>query len=826
MEILFYSCDFFFRETELSRLAENLVQLKLGAPSMRVNNKCRTLTRKKELLLRELLSQSSVTRICSTKPLQSTLGGISSGKPVVTPSDTVISESANKLEGGTLGISNVNPRNVVLPNGPTIETKTKSNSFADSSLVPKSTINANEIQSTVTSSLQGGKTAIPENFSFAKGLNKDASVGKLSVSKKLENYYEEITPPSTPEHSVRQVTPSPNASFTFSFTPATKPNTLPPSTRSPLSSLDNIVAGIGDSSISVKSPPQSSGTFSFSSMSLGKTHLADKPEETKKTADTFKFSLSSTFNSTMASTLPGGSDNNFKVPTTPDTPLKIPLFTSTSFGSENQSHKLNMFGGSSGGEEGAKSSTPSSSGNIFSQIPTSVFGGINAGSPAKQSLPSGSIFGLQSSPIFGNQTLSTTTTVTTTAVATTVTSTASAVTSTVATATVPATSTGPSTITIPSTAVDISTTPTATPPITVTTAAVNVTSTASITTASASATDFTATVTAESEKIIPESPKKDKIASDALFAQSTSLIGSLSMGSSESVAKPVRNIFGGASTTFNFGNKSTSSENQAPSFSFGKQSNVIENQAESFSFVKATSSENQADPAENGKPESTNTEEQKSEPSSTSGGETSEAISIQQASIFGGGKTESTASGAFSFNQPSSTSSAVKPLAGSLFAPTTTNSNFTFMFPTALQSTTPLPFAQKTSIFGQSDTAATAAPATTTTTTTTTASSFFGQSICSPSVFGQSGGSVFGQTPTTTKTSMFGQTTTVTSSPTAFSQPASSASQPVFGQSSPTLPFGQTSSSGSSFLGANTGGFGSKPAFGQSGGSTFGQSGR
>nr|CAD7417122.1 unnamed protein product [Timema poppensis] len=178
------------------------------------------------------------------------------------------------------------------------------------------------------------------------------------------------------------------------------------------------------------------------------------------------------------------------------------------------------------------------------------------------------------------------------------------------------------------------------------------------------------------------------------------------------------------------------------------------------------------------------------------------------------------------------------------------------------------------SIFGQATTGSTLFGQTSTTTntslfgqTTTTTSSIFGQlAITSPSLFGQTGTTPsFGQAPSTTIASIFGQTQTTTAS--AFGQTSSTTSALPFGQTAPTTStsifgmkqspnssifgqnqtssgpaafgntssaFGQTSSTESSvfgqsptnttsFFGAGAGAFGAKSMFEQSGGSIFGQ---
>ncbi|CAG2061012.1 unnamed protein product, partial [Timema podura] len=179
------------------------------------------------------------------------------------------------------------------------------------------------------------------------------------------------------------------------------------------------------------------------------------------------------------------------------------------------------------------------------------------------------------------------------------------------------------------------------------------------------------------------------------------------------------------------------------------------------------------------------------------------------------------------------------------------------------------------SIFGQATTGSSLFGQTATTTntsvfgqTTTTSSSIFGQlSITSPPLFGQTGTtpSVFGQTPSTSISSVFGQTQTTTAS--VFGQTPSTTSASPFGQTASTTStsifgmkqssnssifgqnqtssgsaafgntssaFGQTSSTESSvfgqsptnttsFFGAGAGAFGAKSMFEQSGGSIFGQ---
>lgn len=153
----------------------------------------------------------------------------------------------------------------------------------------------------------------------------------------------------------------------------------------------------------------------------------------------------------------------------------------------------------------------------------------------------------------------------------------------------------------------------------------------------------------------------------------------------------------------------------------------------------------------------------------------------------------------FSFGQSSETSSSAKNIFGGFGSTTTSESSNTFGQSPAVSGENKSLFGQQStetkSVFGTPATAAEkpstfsfSLPATTTTATAspffnspaTTASSFFGQPICSP---------------VSTTSSPFGQSSTS-----------------VFGSQTPQ-PFGGTS------------GFGSKPAFGQSGGSFFSQTG-
>nr|CAD7431607.1 unnamed protein product [Timema monikensis] len=268
-----------------------------------------------------------------------------------------------------------------------------------------------------------------------------------------------------------------------------------------------------------------------------------------------------------------------------------------------------------------------------------------------------------------------------------------------------------------------------------------------------------------------------------------------------------------------------------------------------------------------------------SQPSST-GVETKPA----PGSIFGGSLSATTSaqasSASFSFAlPPASTTSAFGLKSPNMFALTSTPSTVTTTSSTSSFFSQPIcspsTFGQSGgSIFGQATTGSTLFGQTSTTTntslfgqTTTTTSSIFGQlAITSPSLFGQTGTTPsFGQAPSTTIASMFGQTQTTTAS--AFGQTSSTTSALPFGQTAPTTStsifgmkqssnssifgqnqtssgsaafgntssaFGQTSSTESSvfgqsptnttsFFGAGAGAFGAKSMFEQSGGSIFGQ---
>ncbi|XP_069698621.1 nuclear pore complex protein Nup214 [Periplaneta americana] len=808
-------------ETELSRLAENLVKMKLGTADVPVmsSTRCRRLGRKKESLLREMLSQSTVMRVCPTKPLRSTSGGISTGKPILSRvSESVVSKNASKLSAG---IALTDPRTIsasaptatatsgsnkqdpsppqgslflfnsskpteldstsknyagrgfsVLGTKPVLLSKETASSttvaassgifappvdsgkvkpnIADSTSTKVSSSNdipskASAAEFSFTSALQSGKSSTAGSFSFGMGLSKTPSVTKLcDASKRLEDYYEEITPPGTPEHSVKEtVTSTVSNSFTFSFT--SNKSSVAASTpiqKSPLMSLDSIVAGIGNESSPLKSSMKtavsdtkpvpstvaSSATFSFSSVSLSQSQqggsVLGKVEEPKKPAETFKFSVSASPFSSVAT-----SSTAAEVPQSPSVNLKTPFLTT--FGTQNAQGasppQTNIFGGVDAPKQPAP--VTSSAASIFAQA-TPMFGSLATGS--------GSIFG---------------------------------------------------------------TTPT--------------TSAASAPVFSKQSTDAAQAAVTKSASESPQEKEpvsKDPIVAtttstpaENLFSQSTSLFGNLSMSSGVSSSKPVGSIFGGTDTGFSFGKPSTNTE---------------DNKAEQTTTdVTETEGKKSESPAKETPPAASNTPTSSLFPqlsASADKAEVSESQPVTTTTAAFGATT------AFGFSQ-------TKPLFGSVATPptsttttlTTSSTSTTFSF--SLLTTSPSLFSQKTPLFGQPDSSA--APV------TTTGNSFFGQPICSPTSFGQSGGSVFGQPAATTaaKTNIFGQAVpTTTTTPSVFGQGSTTTTQSIFGQASSTTPslFGQAPAAGSSFLGGGTtGGFGSKPTFGQSGGSLFGQSG-
>lgn len=905
-------------ETELSRLAENLVKMKLGPSNAQtiygMGLHYHRLSRKKESLLREMLSQRSVTRVCLTKPSRTTVGGISVGKPIVnkvytsvttvTPvSVAVSSRDMSRLSAGVAatGLKQSSPTvNVMKPESshsplflfgatkssgeldavsksfptrafslvgaksgpasketppgtsmmassgifaPTVESSKAKPNVLDSTL-SRSRNHVSDVSSkgntvgdlSFSSALHNGKPAASGSFSFAVGLSKVPSFGKLSdSSKKLEDYYEELTPPGTPEYSHGGVpsTGSPVSSspftFNFSVTPTTtKTGTVSLSSaseigsslqKSPLMSLDSIVACIGDTNsasnptakttVDSKSIAASSAnnastgtTFSFGSLSLtqpqqGGARLG-KADEPKEPSDTFRFSQAVSSFSFVATASPSSSTSSnisqispLKTSaTTTDVNLKTPFLTG--FGTQNpegnSAPQANIFGGSESQKlsplpvAGGSISVSGSSTNIFAQASTSLFGNLGTGSPVKQPASPGNILGPASAssdttPILGKESTDSTPTL------------------------------------------------------------------------------ITPSKGAEPQK--PESSSKDQssvmltVANENLFSQSTSLFGSLSIGSG-APSKPAssESLFEGGSApvaaNFIFGKQPTSTESQ--------NNNDVKNAPEATEA--ADSSKTCVQKSES---PSKNTEGSTSKPITTSGfnqtpgspDESSESSQVTEAqvvpstsSVFAGAKTENTT--VFSFSQLASspsgpqtsavfgqTPSTAKSLTGSIFGALETSqqtvapvTSATTMSPTTQitsSASTTFSFALPTSAFGQKTTnlfgesASSAAPA-------TSSGSFFGQSICSPTTFGQSEGSVFGQPPATTaaRTNIFGQTTATTTTPSVFGQGNTNTTQSTFGQTSSTSLFGQAPSSGSSFLG---GGFDRKPAFGQSGGSIFGQSG-
>jgi len=901
---LFYIC----RESELSQLAENLVKMKLGPYDVQTTNgmerQCRRLSRKKESLLRHVLSQRTVARVCPTKPSRTTMGGISTGKPIVNRSDTVVvtvtptsvaesckvtstlsagvsvpepkhspiinvtkfdspqsplflfgsarssgehdASSKNFVTKGfsSLGTKSGSPnketapgRSVATSSGifaPTVESITAKYNILDSTL-SLSGSHASDVknkgstagESSFTTGLHSEKPAEPGNFSFGLGLNNVSSPGKLNdASKKLEDHYEDLSPPETPECLKWEEISSTGSSvcsslFTFNFTtaPTTKAGVIPSSSyrkglspllTTPIMCLNTIVAGIGDSDSAAKPTSRPvvgnkstemssannaiSGTaFSFGSLSLGQPQQGGsnlgKADEPRKSSDTFTFSLGGSHSSSVPTPSPLVSSSGDMSQTTPPKSsaamttgvnLKTPLLTglgseSTSspqvsiFGAtESQKHTLSLF--SSGNTSVSNSST-----HIFAQTTTSEFGNLTTGLPTKQPVSLGNMFG-------------------------------------------------------------------ATPN--------------SSGTPSKEGTDST-TSAAEPELQKPEStPKSQSFENENIFSPSSLLLGSLSIGSgASSKAVSPGSIFGGVSgslaSSLAFGKQSASTESQnnigvqnvpeptvaaeSPDTQVQNSESPLENTEDSASKPNTTPSFDQtpASPDENSK--------------SSEGTDTQ--VVTDTSPLFCGAKTES--STAFTFGQLASSPSApqtsvvfgqAKPLTGSTFGavvtppatsqqtvapltsgatttspatqtPSSANTTFSFSLPNSTPSSSL--FGQKTtSIFGQ--------PVGSDASATTSSGSFFGQPICSPSGFGQSGGSVFGQAAATTaaKTNIFGQSTSTTTAPTVFGQGSTSAKPNIFGQTSTSF-FGQPPATGSSFL---SGGFGSKPTFGQSGGSIFGQS--
>ncbi|KAJ4442243.1 hypothetical protein ANN_12109 [Periplaneta americana] len=708
-------------ETELSRLAENLVKMKLGTADVPVmsSTRCRRLGRKKESLLREMLSQSTVMRVCPTKPLRSTSGGISTGKPILSRvSESVVSKNASKLSSG---IALTDPR----------------------------TISASAPTATATSGSNKQDPSPPQGSLFLFNSSKPTELD--STSKNYAGRFLSFRYKASPieqrnsfQHNCGSIQWDICTSSRFRFT-SNKPSVAAstPIQKSPLMSLDSIVAGIGNESSPLKSSMKtavsdtkpvpstvaSSATFSFSSVSLSQSQqggsVLGKVEEPKKPAETFKFSVSASPFSSVAT-----SSTAAEVPQSPSVNLKTPFLTT--FGTQNAQGasppQTNIFGGVDAPKQPAP--VTSSAASIFAQA-TPMFGSLATGS--------GSIFGTTpttsaaSAPVFSKQ--------------------------------------------------------------------------------STDAAQAAVTKSASESSQEKEPVSKDPIVAtttstpaENLFSQSTSLFGNLSMSSGVSSSKPVGSIFGGTDTGFSFGKPSTNTE---------------DNKAEQTTTdVTETEGKKSESPAKETPPAASNTPTPSLFPqlSATSAdkAEVSESQPVTTTTAAFGATT------AFGFSQ-------TKPLFGSVATPptsttttlTTSSTSTTFSF--SLLTTSPSLFSQKTPLFGQPDSSA--APV------TTTGNSFFGQPICSPTSFGQSGGSVFGQPAATTaaKTNIFGQAVpTTTTTPSVFGQGSTTTTQSIFGQASSTTPslFGQAPAAGSSFLGGGTtGGFGSKPTFGQSGGSLFGQSG-
>jgi Predicted solute binding protein len=727
---------------------------------------------------------------------------------------------------------------------PTVESSTAKPNVLDSTLsisgshtsdVKNKSNNAGA--SSFTVELHSEKLAEPGNFSFGLGLNNVSSFGKLNdASKKLEDHYENLSPPGTPECSHGEAVSSTGSSvssslFTFNFTvpTTTKAGIIPSSSNrriqsplltTPIMHLNSIVAGIGDGDSAAKPTTKpvvsnksiemlsasnaTSGTaFSFGPFSLGHPQQGGsslgKADEPRKSSDTFTFSLGGSLSSSVPTPSPLVSSSGDMSQMTPPKSsaamttgvnLKTPLLTA--LGSQNlestSSPQVIIFGAAESQKpspsivSSGNTSVSSSSTNIFAQAATSVFGNLTTGSPAKQPVSPGNIFGA-----------------------------------------------------IPN---------------------------SSGTTGKESTDSTTSAAKPELQKS-ESTPKSQSLAISSLeneniFSQSSLLLGGLSIGSgASSKAVSPGSIFGGASDSlaanFAFGKQSASTESQN---SIGVQ-NVPE------PTVAAESLETQVQKSES---PSNNTQDSASKPNTTpsfdktpaspdENSKSSEGTENQlvpdTSPLFGGAKTESSTTFTFGHlpSSPSAPQTSVvfgqaKPVTGSIFGavvtspatsqqtvapltsgatttspatqtPSSANTTFSFSLPTSASSSTP--FGQKTtSMFGQP--VSSDAPA------TTSSGSFFGQPICSPSGFGQSGGSVFGQPAATTaaKTNIFGQNTSTTTAPTVFGQGSASAKPNIFGQTSTSF-FGQASPTGSSFL---SGGFGSKPTFGQSGGSIFGQTNR
>jgi len=724
---------------------------------------------------------------------------------------------------------------------PTVESSTAKHNVLDSTL-SLSGSRASDVknkggtagESSFTTGLHSEKPAEPGNFSFGLGLTNVSSSGKLNdASKKLEDHYEDLSPPETPDCSHGEAVPSGGSSvasslFTFNFTAtptATKAGIIPSSSNrkllsplltTPIMHFNGIVAGIGDSDSAAKPTSKPvvgnksmemssannavSGTaFSFCSLSLGQPQQGGanlgKADEPRKSSDTFTFSLGGSQSSSVPTPSPLVSSSGDVSQTTPPKSsaavttgvnLKTPLLTG--LGSQNldstSSPQVSIFGGAAESQKPTPSfvssgntSVSSSSTNIFAQAATSVFGNLTTGLPTKQPVSLGNLFG-------------------------------------------------------------------ATPNSSGTTGKEGTDSTTSA---------------AEPELQKPEStPKSQAFENENIVSPGSLLLGSLSIGSgASSKAVSPGSIFGGASdslaSNFAFGKQSASAESQN---NIGVQ-NVPE------PTVAAESPDTQVQKSES---PSENTEGSASKPNTTPSFDQTPASADENSKssegtdtrvvpdttpLFGGAKTESTT--AFTFGQLASSPSApqtsvvfgqAKPLTESIFGavvtppatsqqtvapltsgatttspatqtPSSANTTFSFSLPNS---------APSSSLFGQKTTSLFGQPVSSDASATTSSGSFFGQPICSPSGFGQSGGSVFGQAAATTaaKTNIFGQSTSTTTAPTVFGQGSTSAKPNVFGQTSTSF-FGQPPATGSSFL---SGGFGSKPTFGQSGGSIFGQSSR
>lgn len=894
-----------FRETELSQLAENLVKMKLGPSDVQTSSEvqyCR-LSRKKEALLRDMLSRNPVRRVCPTKPSYCiTMGGISTGKPIVSKVDngkstgkpivnkddkSVATVSCSDTSRLSAGVAITEPKyssalnNVIktdsshsplflfgssrpseqqdtgskssvgkgfslvgTKSGPPRKETSSGTRIVASSEIFSPTVEANKARSSVsdgtqsksrthindleskgntigdfsfTSVLHNGKPATSGNVSFLTGLSKVPSTGKLNdASKKLEDCYEELTPPGTPEYSHGEVVSSTgssvSSSFTFNLTvtPTTSKSVIPSSSASsiasslqtsPLMSLDSIVSGIGDGNSASKSTTKpilenksilpslansaSSGTtFSFGSLPFSQLQQGGKGDEQRNPSETFKFSQTTLpFSFAPPSSLSVRSTDDTSQLTsskataiTTGVNMKTPLFTT--FGIQNpQSNsptQANIFGNTESQKSShsfvgsGSTSVSSSSTNISAQAAAYMFSNT-AGSPAKQPAPTTS----SSTLVFGKETTDTT--------------------------------------------------PAVVSPLKVS--------------------------EQQKPKTSPknQSPLVTSFPNENLFSQSASLFGSLSIGSGSS-SKPVASgstfVGGSASLSANiFGKQPTSTDSQNRS----DVQNAPEAIGSSETHTQKSGSPSKDIQGSSSKPATSVAVETPvtvaDEKSKLSEGAGSQVVQSTP-SVIGDAKTESTT--AFSSPQLTSsanaphtskvfgeTSSAEKPMTGSIFdtqvtppatsqkpvAPftsaattspatqttSTPSTTFSFTIPTSAPSS--MAFGQKTtSLFGELGSTSAA----------TSSGSLFEQSICSPTTFGQSGGSGFGQPAdiTVAKTSIFQQPPATTTAPSVFGQQSTNT----------TSLFTQASSTGSLFIGAgNTGGLSSKPLFKQS---SFGQSGR